>query len=97
VVVKRSLEKQGYVYTQPEQKQHISEKTDTIRNVLTSDGRTLAQAALSWIWTYSERTVPIPAFKTVEQAEENVRAMEFGPLSDEQMAAVANARNALQI
>jgi aryl-alcohol dehydrogenase-like predicted oxidoreductase len=70
---------------------------DTLRDVLTSDGRTLAQAVLSWIWTHSERTVPIPGFKTVEQVEENVRAMEFGPLSDEQMAAVANARNALQV
>lgn len=70
---------------------------DTLRDVLTSDGRTLAQAALGWIWTHSERTVPIPGFKTVEQVEENARAMEFGPLSDEQMAAVSDARNALQV
>ena len=63
-------------------------KLDTLRDVLTSDGRTLAQAALGWIWAHSERTVPIPGFKTVEQVEENVGAMEFGPLSEEQMTTI---------
>jgi len=37
----------------------------------------------------SERiTIPIPGFKTVAQVEENVRAMEFGSLSDERMRQV---------
>jgi len=52
---------------------------------LTSDGRTLAQGALGWIWARSERTIPIPGFKTVAQVEENAGAMRFGPLSAEQM------------
>jgi aryl-alcohol dehydrogenase-like predicted oxidoreductase len=52
---------------------------------LTSDGRTLAQGALGWIWVRSERTIPIPGFKTVAQVEENAKAMEIGPLSDDQM------------
>ncbi len=56
-----------------------------IRDVLTSDGRTLAQGALGWIWAQSERTVPIPGFKTVAQVTENAKAMEFGPLSAEQV------------
>ena len=47
--------------------------------------RTLAQIALAWIWTRSQRTIPIPGFKTVAQVEENIRAMEFVPLSSEQM------------
>ena len=58
---------------------------DKIRPVLTSDGRTLAQAALGWIWARSGRTIPIPGFKTVAQVEENIKAIEFGPLSKEQM------------
>jgi len=58
---------------------------DKIRHVLTADGRTLAQAALGWIWAHSERTIPIPGFKTVPQVEENTKALEFGPLSKEQM------------
>jgi aryl-alcohol dehydrogenase-like predicted oxidoreductase len=58
---------------------------EAVREVLTSDGRTLAQAALGWIWARHERTVPIPGFKTVKQVEENVKAMEFGPLKEDQM------------
>jgi aryl-alcohol dehydrogenase-like predicted oxidoreductase len=51
----------------------------------TGDVRTQAQIALAWIWTRSQRTIPIPGFKTVAQVQENIRAMEFGLLSNEQM------------
>jgi aryl-alcohol dehydrogenase-like predicted oxidoreductase len=47
--------------------------------------RTQAQIALAWIWTRSDRTIPIPGFKTVAQVKENIQAMEFGLLSNEQM------------
>jgi len=60
-------------------------KLDAVREVLTSDGRTLAQGALAWIWARSERTIPIPGFRTVAQVEENMGALEFGPLGVEQM------------
>ncbi len=63
-------------------------RLDAIRDILTSDGRTLAQGALGWIWARSERTIPIPGFKTVAQVEENAQALEFGPLSDTQMRQV---------
>jgi aryl-alcohol dehydrogenase-like predicted oxidoreductase len=59
-----------------------------IREVLTSGGRSLAQGALAWIWARSPVTVPIPGFKTVAQVEENCRAMEFGPLTPDQMAEI---------
>ena len=49
------------------------------------DARTPAQIALAWIWTRSDRTIPIPGFKTVAQVKENIQAMEFGLLSNEQM------------
>jgi len=49
------------------------------------DSRTLAQIALAWIWTRSERTIPIPGFKTMAQVKENIQALKFGLLSDEQM------------
>ena len=58
---------------------------DTIRQILTSRGRTLAQGALAWLWAKSENTIPIPGFKTVAQVKENIGAMEFGPLTEEQM------------
>jgi aryl-alcohol dehydrogenase-like predicted oxidoreductase len=61
---------------------------ESVREVLTSGGRTLAQGALAWIWARSEATVPIPGFKTVEQVEENCRAMAFGPLTQDQMQVI---------
>jgi aryl-alcohol dehydrogenase-like predicted oxidoreductase len=62
---------------------------EELRDVLTSDGRTMAQAALGALWARSERCLPIPGFKTVAQVRENVSALQFGPLSPEQMNAVA--------
>lgn len=58
---------------------------NAIRDVLTSNGRTLAQGALAWIWAQSEKAVPIPGFKTEAQVSENARAMEFGPLNEGQV------------
>ena len=63
-------------------------KLDAIRQILTSGGRTLAQGALAWIWGRSEHTIPIPGFRTVAQVEENCAAMQFGPLSAEQMGEI---------
>lgn len=45
----------------------------------------LLQGALAWVWGRSERTIPTPGFKTVKQIEENIAAMDFGPLIAEQM------------
>lgn len=61
------------------------DQLDAIREILTSNGRSLVQGALAWIWGRSEKTVPIPGFKTVTQVEENAKAMELGPLAPEQM------------
>jgi aryl-alcohol dehydrogenase-like predicted oxidoreductase len=62
---------------------------EQLRDILTSDGRTLAQAALGALWARSERCLPIPGFKTVAQVRENVGALEYGPLTPEQMQAIA--------
>lgn len=60
----------------------------SIREVLTSNGRTLTQGALAWIWGRSQKTIPIPGFKTVKQVEENCKAMDFGPLDQAQMSEI---------
>ncbi|GAB2750199.1 aldo/keto reductase [Streptomyces bullii] len=60
-------------------------RVEALRDVLTSDGRTLAQGALAWVWARSPRTVPIPGFRSVAQAEQNAGAREKGPLSAGQM------------
>jgi aryl-alcohol dehydrogenase-like predicted oxidoreductase len=64
------------------------ERLDAVRQILTSDGRTPAQGALAWIWARSERTIPIPGFKTVAQAEENARALDLGPLTQAQLSEI---------
>jgi aryl-alcohol dehydrogenase-like predicted oxidoreductase len=63
-------------------------RLDAIREALTSNGRSLAQGALAWIWARSPATIPIPGFRTARQAEENARALEFGPLTEGMMAEI---------
>jgi aryl-alcohol dehydrogenase-like predicted oxidoreductase len=58
---------------------------DEIRDILTSNGRTMAQGALAYIWALDERMVPIPGFKSVQQVRENASALEFGPLTPAQL------------
>lgn len=61
------------------------EQVEAVGEILMQDGRTLAQGALGWIWSRSDKAIPIPGFKTVAQVTENAQAMEFGPLSEAQM------------
>jgi aryl-alcohol dehydrogenase-like predicted oxidoreductase len=60
-------------------------KRDAVRAILTSGGRSVAQGALAWLWARSQKTLPIPGFRTVAQVKENAGAMQFGPLAPEQM------------
>lgn len=62
-----------------------------VRDVLTTGGRTAAQGALAWLWAKSGVNIPIPGFKTTAQAEENARAMGFGPLNGEQLRQIDEA------
>jgi aryl-alcohol dehydrogenase-like predicted oxidoreductase len=66
-------------------------RVDALRSVLTSDGRTLAQGALAWLWARSPRTVPIPGFRSVAQAEENAGALVQGPLTAGQLTEIDDA------
>ena len=68
----------------------LLDKLDAIREILKSNGRTLAQGALAWLWARSENTIPIPGFKTVKQVEENAGAMQFGLLTADQMKEIDN-------
>lgn len=60
-------------------------KLDAVKEILTSNGRTLVQGALAWIWGKSGNNIPIPGFKTINQVEENAKAMDFGPLTQAQL------------
>ncbi|OKI96170.1 aldo/keto reductase [Streptomyces sp. CB02058] len=65
-------------------------RVEAVREVLTSDGRTLAQGAIGWLWARSGRTVPIPGFRTVAQVEENAGALDHGPLGPGHLKEIAD-------
>ena len=65
------------------------DRLERLRDVLTEDGRSLAQAALGWLLARSPVTIPIPGFKTVAQVEDNCGALARGPLSTDQMQRIA--------
>jgi aryl-alcohol dehydrogenase-like predicted oxidoreductase len=66
------------------------EKRDAVKAILTQGRRSVSQGALGWLWAHSPQTIPIPGFRAVKQVEENVRAMDFGPLTSEQMTEIAS-------
>ncbi len=68
-----------------EVKKEFLSKLESVREILKSGGRTVAQGALAWLWARSGCNIPIPGFKNVRQAEENAAAMGFGPLTKTQM------------
>jgi aryl-alcohol dehydrogenase-like predicted oxidoreductase len=53
---------------------------DAVRELLRTGGRTLVQGAIGWLWARSERTLPIPGFRTAEQVDDLAGALEKGPL-----------------
>jgi aryl-alcohol dehydrogenase-like predicted oxidoreductase len=62
-----------------------------VRELLQSDGRSLAQGAIGWLWSRSNRTLPIPGFRTVRQVEEIVGALAKGPLPESIMSEIEKA------
>jgi len=72
------------------------EKVQAVREILTNDGRTLAQGALAWLWARSGLTIPIPGFRTVAQVKENAGAMEFGPLPRDEFEEVERIMGRLE-
>ncbi len=63
-------------------------RLEAVRDILTSNGRTVAQGAIAWHWAVSNVMIPIPGFKTPEQVEQNVGATEFGALEAFQVAQI---------
>jgi aryl-alcohol dehydrogenase-like predicted oxidoreductase len=63
----------------------------SVRDILTRDGRTLAQGALAWVLAHDERTIPLPGFRNTAQVEDNVGALPGGPLPCEPHDAVEAA------
>lgn len=58
---------------------------NAVREILRSEGRSLAQGALAWLWARSPNALPIPGFRTPEQVADLCGALDFGPLRPDQM------------
>ncbi|MCF4098872.1 aldo/keto reductase [Maritalea mediterranea] len=58
-------------------------RLEKIHDLLRTDGRTIAQGALGWIWATDSNALPIPGFRTADHVKENAKALELGPLPDD--------------
>jgi len=67
---------------------HYLARLAAIRELLTLGGRTLAQGALGWILARSPIALPVPGFTRPEQIEDNLGALEKGPLPAAVMAEI---------
>ncbi|EBA11606.1 aldo/keto reductase [Roseobacter sp. CCS2] len=61
---------------------------NAVRETLKSDGRSLAQGALAWLWGRTPNAMPIPGFRTPEQVHDLCGARDYGPLTPTQMAEI---------
>lgn len=60
-------------------------KLDAVRELLTTDGRSLVQGAIGWLWAQDGANIPIPGARTSEQIEGIAGALAFGALPDDVM------------
>ena len=61
---------------------------DTVRELLTTDGRTLVQGALGWLWAHGDTIIPVPGARTVKQIEGITASLEFGAVSEDVRAEI---------
>ncbi len=64
------------------------QKVEAVGDVLRSEGRSMAQGAIAWLWGRSAQTIPIPGFRRSAQVVDLQGALEHGPLIAEQMQAI---------
>jgi aryl-alcohol dehydrogenase-like predicted oxidoreductase len=55
-------------------------RLEAVREILTTDGRTLTQGALAYLWALDPIIIPLPGARTPEQVAEHAAAIPFGPL-----------------
>lgn len=61
---------------------------NAVRELLQTDGRSVAQGALCWLMAKSPQNVPLPGARTVQQMVDNAEAVAFGPLPAPVMAEI---------
>lgn len=57
-------------------------RLEAVREILTTDGRSLTQGALAYLWALDPIIIPLPGARTPEQVAEHAAAIAFGPLTD---------------
>jgi aryl-alcohol dehydrogenase-like predicted oxidoreductase len=77
-------EKRDYFRDGKASPKHLA-NLNAVRDLLQTAGRTLAQGALGWLMAKSDRNLPLPGARTVEQVTDNAGAIDFGPLPDDVM------------
>ena len=55
-------------------------RLQAVRELLQTNGRTLVQGSLAWLWAQSPNNIPIPGARNVEQVLGLANALEKGPL-----------------
>lgn len=68
--------------------QDLVKTIDAVRELLTSDGRTMVQGALGWLWGQGAANVPIPGARTPDQIEGLASAVQKGALSENTLAEI---------
>jgi aryl-alcohol dehydrogenase-like predicted oxidoreductase len=68
-------------------------RLSAVRDLLTEDGRTPAQGAISWLLGRSSRTIPIPGVRTAAQAWQNAMTLQSGPLKAATMTEIERILN----
>jgi aryl-alcohol dehydrogenase-like predicted oxidoreductase len=74
------LDTPWWTYFDDDQIQHWVARLNTVRDLLTIDGRSLIQGALGYLWALDPATIPLPGIRTPAQAEENAATLQLGPL-----------------
>lgn len=72
------------------------EAVENIRELLTGDGRTVAQGALGWCLAQSGQAIPLPGCRTPEQARENFGVLELEPLAVDTVEKIDSVLSNLQ-
>lgn len=63
-------------------------KLEELKELIEGHGRTGIQILLSYLWSTSDTTIPIPGAKTVAQIEENAAILEYGPLKSDLLKSI---------
>lgn len=71
-------------------KEEFLKKLEAVREILTAQGRTLVQGALSYLIATSENNLPIPGFKNVKQAMENAGTLRAVPITPAQVKEISH-------